>query len=685
MRVSIGSEHVLSLPFGMIRSILNAALRWSLVLALFSGGAASGSPASGWIELHSPHFTIITDAGEKRGREVGVRAEQMRSVFGALLLKQRLNQPGPITFLALNNDQTYYQMAPLADGKPIPLPGFLVTGEDRIYFVLNLSEPEPWRAVARDFANVLLNSNYPPAQNWFDEGLEEYFASIQTDDKTVRIGGDPELNSPDSSHSGEMVSGTGAAQKSLTELLNESAWMPLPELFAMPHDAAKITNRHTLFYAESWMLMHYLIHNNQLPEAGAYFDLAMNRHVAVDQAITQAFGMTPEKLEQAVKDYFHSLTALQNALEQTKHGGGAQAAPVVVYQSPSPVGPDDFPILTEKLAEADAQALIAGIKTRIPERRQQGLAQLHALATSSAGATKEQEKAAAPSATGNALAHRLLAADDLDHAQLDDAARELGDAAALDSRDLWIRYDLCVLKLRVAESSHKDIQGLPNMLLDLRAVLESYPDTASAYDLLAQARMAGGGGMTAMQTERSAMLLGPRNQLYPLHLAQIYAGARQWDAARALLERLKLSEDPQIAARAKEMLDQLASNQKYGMSGVAPATKNSAQPSPFDVLEQDAAKRASATAPPRAAGPLGGHDSRFLKGRLISVDCSHPPAATLAVSASGGLFKLRVPDTQRLPVIGASTFSCDWKDKSIAVNYVPGDQNDGELLSLELH
>src|ERR1019366_10392388 len=34
-----------------------------------------------WIEVHTAHFSVVTDAGDKRGREVALRMEQMRSVF----------------------------------------------------------------------------------------------------------------------------------------------------------------------------------------------------------------------------------------------------------------------------------------------------------------------------------------------------------------------------------------------------------------------------------------------------------------------------------------------------------------------------------------------------------------------------------------------------------------------------
>ena len=35
-----------------------------------------------WIEVKSPHFSVVTDAREKRGRETAMRFEQMRAVFG---------------------------------------------------------------------------------------------------------------------------------------------------------------------------------------------------------------------------------------------------------------------------------------------------------------------------------------------------------------------------------------------------------------------------------------------------------------------------------------------------------------------------------------------------------------------------------------------------------------------------
>jgi len=100
---------------------------------------------SKWIEIHTGHFSVITDAGDKRGREVALRMEQMRSVFGELLLKDKLKMPIPITVIALKSDKQYGLVAPT---KQSMTGGFYVPGWDRIYIVLNLFEADPWRAVA---------------------------------------------------------------------------------------------------------------------------------------------------------------------------------------------------------------------------------------------------------------------------------------------------------------------------------------------------------------------------------------------------------------------------------------------------------------------------------------------------------------------------------------------------------
>jgi len=48
-----------------------------------------------WMEIRSPHFSVVTDAGEKRGREVAMRFEQMRAVFGGSDVQGKLEPLRP--------------------------------------------------------------------------------------------------------------------------------------------------------------------------------------------------------------------------------------------------------------------------------------------------------------------------------------------------------------------------------------------------------------------------------------------------------------------------------------------------------------------------------------------------------------------------------------------------------------
>jgi len=693
-----------------------------LLLIFLCPVPAAPAAESPWLEIHSAHFTVVTDAGEKKGREVALRFEQMRAVFATLLGKDRLNQPVPLTILAFNNDKSYYQAAPLihpqgqAQGLPIDVPGFFVPGEDQDFIVLNLLENESWRAVAHDFAHMLLNYNYPPAQGWFDEGLAEYFSSIRLDSKQAEIGGDPELGVSVNVPSAQ---GDAHPPSSLTRLLDSEDWLPLPDLFSMkrdtsrdtPHDTARDASARTegthltLFYAESWMVMHYLLHENKLPDTGTYFGLVLNQHIPVEYAIQRAFGMSSAQLEQAVKDYFHSQTTvialLDSGIQNNSDRSANSANPGQAYRFPAPVGPDDSAIISKPLSEDDARALYAGLQVRIRERRELGLKALQALATtptvadkkSEARADKPQEKSAdedagqlPTTAIGNALAHRILAWDHIQHGEFEEALPELAEAAALNRGDMWVRYYLSALKYRMAQARHTEMQGLANMMLDLRAVLEWYPDLADAYDLLALARSEGGGAQAAMQAERAAMMLSPRDERYVYHMAQIYIANKNWDAAEDLLERLRNSSDPEIVGLARERLSQIGSERKYGMasSGASgPQTKLTPQKTPFDVLDEDAAKRA-AQEKAAQSGTADTRPTKFLKGRLVAVDCSHAPEATLTVTAEGIVLKLRAVDYKSLLLIGADSFSCAWQNRQVSVNYKPGGLADGDLVSLEV-
>jgi len=170
-----------------------------------------------------------------------------------------------------------------------------------------------------------------------------------------------------------------------------------------------------------------------------------------------------------------------------------------------------------------------------------------------------------------------------------------------------------------------------------------------------------------------------------LHLAQIYVASKKWDSANALLDRLKASDNPRIVAQANDLLSQAGAERRYGISPDAkgnPQAKFGPQKSPFDVLEQDQAKRDAADSATGATGEKG--SMKFVRGRLLAVDCSKPPAAELTVKSDSATLKLHAPDFKSILLIGADDFSCDWRDRQVTVNYKPRGAVSGDLVSLEV-
>jgi hypothetical protein len=112
-----------------------------------------------WLRVSSDHFIVVTDAGEKPGHDVVAHFEQMRAIFGQLLSRSKLRMSEPMEIIAVRGENDYRQLALPVDGKAISSGGFWLSGKDRIFIVLNLSQPDPWRAVEHQVAHYVMRYN----------------------------------------------------------------------------------------------------------------------------------------------------------------------------------------------------------------------------------------------------------------------------------------------------------------------------------------------------------------------------------------------------------------------------------------------------------------------------------------------------------------------------------------------
>jgi len=620
-----------------------------------------------WLQISSSHFIVITDAGPKKGHEVAARFEQMRGVFSQLMMRQKIRMSQPVEILALQNPVTYGQLAPQGTS----LPAFFLRGEERVFVVVNASVPDSWRAIEHPFAHYMLDYNYPPTAPWFDEGFAEYFAALYFTDKKTELGSDPELAWP-----GQPVySEQGPGLKSLTELLNNPVWLNIADVLQMRNRVVngREGTHHKLFYAQSWMLMHYLLNRNKLDQAGTYFDLVENQRVPVAQAVQQAFGVNPAQLDQQVKDYFHSLKALQGSLQEAQ--GQAQLAPPapqIVQESPLPGTLDDIASSNKELKPWEADALVAEMELRMPEHREDAIKQLQKLA--------DDPK------TETAVAHRALSWAYVQKGDSKAAFEELHSALELNNSDPWSHFGIALAAYHSATQKGKYIQGLANTMESLQFVLDEFREFAQGYNILGWARLEGGGANGAVEAMKVAVQLSPRDESYQLRLARAFLAARKFDEGTAVLDRLQHSHDPQVAKAAAKDLEDLPFLKKYGVSPEEQEARNQeANKLAKEVADTEPEDSDQSSKPATPAQPvIDKRPVKFIKGHILSVDCSQPPAATVSITDSRGTLKLHVRDYKSTTVIGAGVFSCGWKNVPASINYRDGGKAQSDLVSIEI-
>jgi hypothetical protein len=212
-----------------------------------------------WVEIQSPHFSVLTDAGDRRGRDAALRFEQMRAVFGTLMTRAKVNIPVPLQIVAFRNSKELRQVAPIFKGKATEVSGLFQGGADRSFIMLDMSADNPWNVVFHEYAHLLMNGNTEAATDpWFEEGFAEYFSSIDVDGKQAKVGQIPHDTYVTLQQLGMMRVADLMKVQEYSETYNESG------------------NRRTVFYAESSILVHYIYDNQWLPKLAVYFDLRMN-------------------------------------------------------------------------------------------------------------------------------------------------------------------------------------------------------------------------------------------------------------------------------------------------------------------------------------------------------------------------------------------------------------------------
>lgn len=210
----------------------------------FATNLAARSKPGTWVEVQSPHFTVITDAGEKRGRRVGGHFEQIRAAFHKTFPTLNVDPNVPIMVLAVKSQKGFLALSPaswLRKGELKRAGYFLKTPEvNYVLLSLNSGDENPYHLLFHEYTHLLLHQGSPMIPLWLDEGLAEYYGNSEIRSKEILLG-EP---------SAEYI-----------ELLRQNHLLPFRTLFTVGPDSPYYNEQHkgSMFYAESWALTHYLM------------------------------------------------------------------------------------------------------------------------------------------------------------------------------------------------------------------------------------------------------------------------------------------------------------------------------------------------------------------------------------------------------------------------------------------
>lgn len=281
--------------------LIQAALAAILLGALtHAGGDALALPpeSDSWIRVETAHFTLYSNASERRTADLGRRLERFRAVLSLFYKKFRIDPPAPTSIYVFKHDASFTPYKMLYHDRPAEMAGIFLGWPDGSYIAMN-GDPgtDPLDIIYHEYVHQFLNLNLHNTPAWFNEGLAECYSTFQADDKSASI---------------------GRVVANHVLFLRENNLISLRHLFAMTHDSPDYNEgtRRGIFYAQSWALVHYFMWDKaeRRPQLGAFLD-RLSSGEDPDQAFTASFSTTYEKLESEIRAHVSGTRFLFNAVK----------------------------------------------------------------------------------------------------------------------------------------------------------------------------------------------------------------------------------------------------------------------------------------------------------------------------------------------------------------------------------
>ena len=306
--------------------------RWTGLLLIglglsypWTGYADQSLEERDWRQVSSENFRIKSVLSEERTIELLRHLEIMRSSLGAATNATVSDSGVRTVILAVDSHDDYVSI-----GAPDYSAGFFFSSlRENAILIEDSAQASGIQVILHEYAHFLNKQSgrirYP---RWYDEGNAEYLSHSRLRDQAFEF---------------------GLAPKQHLAALGFSTWLPLRQILEVNDVSALDETEGSLFYAQSWLLVHYL---RSLPDADQAIPGMLQGYARLLSAGTpavptfeQVFGIEIDVLEDELLKYFLDRQFLSRS-------------------APANTALPDFVTRSRKLSKAEAQLALAQMALR---------------------------------------------------------------------------------------------------------------------------------------------------------------------------------------------------------------------------------------------------------------------------------------------------------------------------------
>ena len=485
-------------------------MRAGFLTAVFAVCVSAAAMAADdrWIEVKSPHFTVVSNAGDKTARNVAWQFEQIRAAIQAGWPWARVQLDRPVMVVAAKDEASMKLLVPQywekgdRDTRPASV---FNTSADRHFIAMrsdlradDTDGINPYFASYWSYSALTLNNAFErPLPLWFRSGLAEVLSNSIVRDSEIQFG--------------------RAIPWHLVAL--QGPRLRLSELIALDARSPYYTSGATRsnFDAQCWGVMHYML-----------FGRGEDRVDRVNQLATLL--LAGKSSADAIQEVFGSVDGLEQAYLQYQKKPISNYARLKVDTN---AASKDFP--TRMLTATEATVVRAALHGAMgrPADARPLIAEARKLA---------------PEAPGSYDVEAMLFDRE---GKPDEARAAFTKAAALKSDSFYTNYRLAVMTWR-ATPDQPTRDGVERLLRRSVVLNESYAESEA---FLADVIALGTQPADALAIATKAVSLDPGSSSVRLSLARVlWALSRRDEARAAAVAGRSLARSDQQRSQAEELL-----------------------------------------------------------------------------------------------------------------------------------